>query len=134
VVRANAIACGVAFIAAGIASVRTRRKAHFEPVYVTLGLLLLLGALLSGVFGGESSWAIWEIVLLLVAGAVLAAAYRLRRPLDFVLGVLAAYLGLLRLLAEIVGGGTTLAFMVAVSSLAVLAFLARAHRRLRETA
>ena len=52
-VRANALGCGILFIAAGVASVRLRRKAHFEPVYTRLGLLLVFGALLSGVFGGQ---------------------------------------------------------------------------------
>jgi hypothetical protein len=33
-------ACGVLFIGAGILSVRANRKAHFEPVWTTLGLLL----------------------------------------------------------------------------------------------
>ena len=60
-VRANALACGALFIGAGILSVRANRKAHFEPVWTTLGLLLFLGALVSGVFqysGGE--WLGWE--------------------------------------------------------------------------
>ena len=130
-VRANALACGVTFIAAGVAAVRLRRKAHFEPVFVTMGLLLLFGGLLSGVFGrDEESWVIWEIPLLLAAGAVVFVAHRLRRPLDFALGVLAAYLGLLRALAEAMHG-SALAFTIAASSLAVLVFLIRAQRRMR---
>jgi uncharacterized membrane protein len=41
--RANALACGALFLAAGFHSVRSRRKPHFEKVYVTAGLLLLFG-------------------------------------------------------------------------------------------
>jgi hypothetical protein len=132
VIRPNAIGCGVLFIAAGIVSARLRRKAHFEGVYVTLGLLLLFGGLLSGVFEDDgSAWPVWEIPLLICAAVVLLAAYRLRRPLDFSLAVLAAFLGAMRALGEILSGSTA-AFTIAVSSLAVLAFLIRAQRRMRE--
>jgi hypothetical protein len=131
-VRANAIACGALFVAVGIASVRTARKPHFEPVYVRLGLLLLFGALLTGAFGSAtSSWFLWEIALLIGAAAVIAVAYRLRRPLDFSIGVLAAYFGLLRLLFHWVrdAGGF---LVVAASSVAVVVLLVRAQRRMRE--
>ncbi len=133
-VRANALACGISFIAAGILSARFRRKAHFEGVWVTLGLILLFGGLLSGVFRETGSdWPLWEIPLFLCAGAVIAIAYRLRRPLDFALGVLAAYVGMLRWLGDSLNG-STLAFTIAVSSLAVLVFLIRTQRRMREAA
>ena len=130
-VRANALACGVLFVAAGILSARLKRKAHFEGVWVTLGLLLLFGGLLSGVFQDTGSdWPIWEILLFACAGVVIAVAYRLRRPLDFALGVLAAYLGAMRWLAEALTGAA-LAFTIGVSSLALIAFLIRAQRRMR---
>jgi hypothetical protein len=133
-VRANALACGVAFIAVGILSARFKRKAHFEGVWVTLGLLLLFGGLLSGVFRETGSdWPLWEIPLFLCACVVIAVAYRLRRPLDFALGVLAAYLGALRWLAEALEGAA-LAFTIGVSSLAVIAFLIRAQRRMKAPA
>ena len=133
-VRANALACGVLFIGAGILSVRANRKAHFEPVWTTLGLLLFLGALVSGVFqysGGE--WLGWEVALWICSGVVIAVSYRLRRTLDFSLGVLAAYLGLLRLLGDMVRGSFGLT-VVAASSLAVIGLLVRVQRRLREPA
>jgi hypothetical protein len=132
-VRANALVCGAVFAAAGILSARKRRKAHFEPVFVTLGLLLVFGGLLSGAFqGGGSDWAAWEIALWLVAAVVAAVAYRLRRALDFALAVLAAYLGLLRVLADALNG-TTMMLVVAVTSLAVVALLVAAQRRMKET-
>jgi len=130
-IRANALGCGVFFVAVGILSVRLRRKAHFEGVWTTLGMLLLFGGLLSGVFQPGTSWLLWEIPLFLCAAGVIFAAHRLRRPLDFALGVLAAYLGSLRLLGEGLSG-STLAFTIAISSLAVLAFLIFAQRRMRE--
>ena len=128
-VRANAIACGVAFVAAGILSARSKRKPHFEPVWTTLGLLLLFGGTLSGVFGG-SAWALWEGVLFVLAGLVAAVAYRLRRPLDFAIATIAAYLGLLRILSDVFKERVFL-LVVAGSSLAVIALLVRSHRRMK---
>jgi hypothetical protein len=133
-VRANALGCGVLFVAVGVLSARFKRKAHFEGVWVTLGLLLLFGGLLSGVFQDTGSeWPLWEIPLFACAGVVIAVAYRLRRPLDFAIGVLAAYLGALRWLAEALEGAA-LAFTIGISSLALIAFLIRAHRRMKEAA
>lgn len=131
-VRANALACGALFTAAGILSARSRRKAHFEPVFVTLGLLLVFGGLLSGVFQDDgSSWPLWEIPLGIVAAIVAVLAYRLRRVLDFALAVLAAYFGLLRFLGDAIHG-TAMALVVAATSLAVVALLVAAQRRMKE--
>ncbi|HET7451932.1 MAG TPA: DUF2157 domain-containing protein, partial [Thermoanaerobaculia bacterium] len=47
-VRANAIACGLLFVAGAAIAARRRFKAHFEPVWGDLGLLLLFGGLLQG--------------------------------------------------------------------------------------
>lgn len=133
-VQWNALGCGILFIGAGAVSARLGRKPHFEPVYVTLGLLLLFGGLLYGVLQGDGSdWPLWEIPLWIGAGIVVAVAYRLRRPLDFALGILAGYVGLLRILGEALNG-SALAFTIALSSLAVLVFLIRAHRRMRSLA
>ena len=128
-VRGNALICGALFVAAGILSVRWKRKAHFEPVWVTLGLLLLLGALVSGVFSG-ADWLLWEIPLAICSGTVIAVSYRLRRVLDFSMGVIAAYLGLLRFLGD-AGGGSSLT-IIACSSLAVVALLVSVQRRMRD--
>jgi Predicted membrane protein (DUF2157) len=132
-VRANALGCAALFLAAGFASVRARRKAHFEPVYVTLGLLLLFGGLLSGVFQyGASNWLLWEAPLVAAAALVIVVAYRRRRALDFSIGVLAAYFGILRILFDALSGAGGF-FVVAASALAVIALLVRAQRRMKET-
>jgi hypothetical protein len=130
VVRANALACGALFVAAGIASVRSGRKPHFEPVYVRLGLLLLFGGLLTGVFA-SAGWPVWELPLFAAAAVVIAVAYRLRRPLDFSIGVLAAYLGFLRILFEVTHEASGF-LIVAASSVAVVVLLVRAQRRMKE--
>ncbi len=133
-VRANALACGVAFVAIGILSARAKRKPHFEPVWTTLGLLLVFGGALSGVFEERGpSWALWEAVLFVLAGLVAAGAYKLRRPLDFAIATIAAYLGLLRILSEVFKERVFL-LVVAGSSLAVIALLVRGHRRMKEPA
>jgi hypothetical protein len=129
-VRANAIACGLLFVGVGIASVRAKRKSHFEPVYVSLGLALLFGGLLTGIFEG-ADWLPWEGPLLGAAAVVIAVAYRLRRPLEFSIGVIAAYLGLLRMLFHALRDASGF-FVVAASSIAVVILLVRAQRRMRE--
>jgi hypothetical protein len=130
--RANALGCGALFVAAAILSVRSNRKAHFEGVWGTLGLLLVFGGLLSGVFSGAApAWFEWALVLWGVAAAVVVTAYRLRRATYFVLGVGAAYLALLRLLAEAVRG-TSMLFLAGLSSIAVIVLLVRAQRRMKD--
>jgi hypothetical protein len=133
VVRANALACGVLFIVVGSLSVRSHRKVHFEPVYVTLGLILLLGGLVSGVFESGTPGLLWLAALLVCAGATIFLAYRLRRSLDFAIGTFAAYLGLVRILSHAMNG-TCLSFTIAFSSLAVLGFVIRAQRRMKAAA
>jgi hypothetical protein len=144
-IRWNAIVCGAFFLAGAAVSARERWKAHFEGVYARLGLLLVLGALVSGAWMSserwlpgvgqqpQREWMLWEVGLLGVSAAVIVLSYRLRRPLDFTLGVLAAYLGILRLLSEIgAGRGAGFMLVVAATSAAVIAFLVRAQRRMRE--
>jgi hypothetical protein len=130
-VRANALGCGILFVAAGISTARTRRKPHFEPVWTTLGLLLFFGGVLSGVFQPRSSaWGAWLAVLVLSGAGVLAVSYRLRRSLDFALAVVALDLGLLRVLGELLSG-QLLFLVVAASSLGLIAFLIQSHRRMK---
>src|SRR5436305_7173225 len=87
--RWNAIACGVLFAVLGLALKRTGRKAHFEPVAVTLGWLLLLGALASGM--GEERWAFYALALLVCGAALAVGAFLRRRFPLFALGVVGAY-------------------------------------------
>ena len=130
-VRWNAIGCGLLFLAAGVVSVRLRRKPHFEPVYVTAGLLLLFGGILSGALqGSHSSWLLWEIALGLAAAATLAIAWRLKRPLDFAIAVAALWIGGLRLTGEVLDE-EPLFLAAAVWSIAALVVLVRATRRIR---
>jgi predicted membrane protein DUF2157 len=129
--RANALACGTLFLAAGFVSVQSGRKRHFEKVYATTGLLLLFGGLLSGALQGSSSrWLLWEAILGVVGTAVLAAAWRFRRPIDFAIAVAALWLGVLRLTGEVLER-EPLYLVAAGWSIAAIVVLIRATRRMK---
>jgi hypothetical protein len=131
VMRVNALACGALFLAVGFVSVRSLRKPHFEKVYVTAGLLLLFGGILSGALEGRSSsWLLWEAALGVVGAAVLAIAWRLRRPIDFAIAIGALWLGVLRLTGEVLER-EPLYLAAAVWSVLAIVILVRATRRIQ---
>jgi hypothetical protein len=132
--RANAVAVGLLYLAAAALSVSRRRKAHFEEVFANAGLLLLLGALVSGVLGEPYVWEAWLVSLVAAAGGVTWLSLKLRRSLYFAQGVVAAYLGLLRLLFEpFRHGASGIPFLLAaLLAVGVLALIFAAHRRMRE--
>ena len=130
--RLNAIGCAVLYLAAGAVSVRLRRKPHFEPVYVTGGLVLLFGAMLTGAWDERTNaWIAWLLAVVVCAAIVLVVSHRLRRALDFGIAVAAIYLVGLRLLGE--AGNRSTFFLVAGWSVAALVVLIRATRRMRRT-
>ncbi|MEO6326601.1 MAG: DUF2157 domain-containing protein [Thermoanaerobaculia bacterium] len=137
VLRANALACGALFLVVAAASRRFERKAHFEMVWGNLGLFLFFAGLLSGVF--ESSdrsgvgWIAWELVLACAAAIAIAYGLKRRRPSYFAQGAIAAYLGALRVIFEVLPDTVAMLF-VSVSSLAMLVFVAMKWRSLREDA
>ncbi|HWR98598.1 MAG TPA: hypothetical protein VN317_09290 [Candidatus Methanoperedens sp.] len=130
--RLNAFAVGALFVAAGLLLRRAKRKAHFEPTCVNLGLVLLLGAAVAGSFdAGGGSEPLWGLSLAAASTATIFFAYRARRSDCFALGVVAAFLGLLRLAAELhLEEGYF--FLVSAGSFGVLFLILRAHRRFRE--
>jgi hypothetical protein len=132
--RSNAVALGALYVAVAALSVRLERKPHFEGVFGTGGLLLLLGALVSGVLDSPSVWGVWLIALLAVAGSVMWVSFRLGRSLYFALGVLAAYVGLLRLLfAPFRHEASSLPFLLAaLLGIGGLTLVFAAHRRMTE--
>jgi hypothetical protein len=132
--RSNAIAFGALYVAAATASVRLERKPHFEQVFGNAGLLLLLGALVSGVLESSSAWGVWLVALLAVAGLVMGVSFRLGRSLYFAQAVLAAYVGLLRLLfAPFRHEASSLGFLAAaLLGLGALALVFAAHKRMIE--
>ena len=131
ILRANALATGALFVAAGWLSVRSRRKLHFEKVYVTAGLLLVFGGILSGALQGPASpWLLWEVVLGVLGAAVMVIAWRLRRPIDFAIALAALWLGMLRLTGEVLKR-EPLYLAAAVWSILAIVVLVRATRRMQ---
>lgn len=130
-VRANAIALGLVYVAAGVASARARRKAHFEPVWVGAGMILLFGGVLTGALQDGGEWIAWEGALLLLGAAALVLCWRLRRPLEFAIATAAIYVGGFRILGEIAHAQGAL-LIIAAWSAGALAFLIKATRRLRQ--
>jgi hypothetical protein len=130
-VRWNAIACGALFAVLGLVLKRTGRKAHFEPVAVTLGWLLILGALASGM--DAQVWWAWMVALLLTGLGLAAGAFLNRRFPLFAFGVVAAYAALSRLVLD--GIGDTLgSFWFFSTPILVIVGLFLAQRRLKEPA
>lgn len=130
-VRWNAIGCGVLFAALGFVLKRMDRKAHFEPVAVHLGWLLILGGLASGLGAGRS-WTFYAAGLLLCGIGLAAGAYRYRRFSLFAFGVIGGYAALSRLIlavgeAEILG-----CFWFFITALLLLFGLIAAQRRMKE--
>ncbi len=127
--RWNAIACGILFAGLGIGLARWRRKAHFEPVAVHLGCLLALGGIASGLARLE-----WGFALLLAGAGLAAIAYRTRRFPLFAYGVVAAYVGLSRLLVDAVHDFAGGCLWIGVSSILVVGGLLAVQRRMKAAA
>src|SRR5436305_650692 len=131
-VRWNAIACGVLFAVLGLALKRTGRKAHFEPVAVTLGWLLILGTLASGM--GEKVWWSWTVAFLLTGLGLATGAFLVRRFPLLAFGVVAAYAALSRLALEGVSEWGLGCFWFFLTPIPVIVGLIFAQRRLKEPA
>ena len=130
--RVDALVLGALYQAGAALSVRLARKAHFEDVFANAGLLLLLGALVSGVLEDRAMWTTWLVALLAVAGLVAWLALRLGRSLYFAQAIVAAYVGLLRLLFERSGYRSLAFLLAALLGAAGLVVVTAAHRRMRK--
>ena len=132
-VRVSALALGALYVAAAALSVQQKRKAHFEPIFANMGLLLLFGALASGALDGGPTSVWWLAALLTVAGLVMWLSFDLGRSLYFAQAVVAAYVGLVRFLVEVFPFGGSLRYLLtALLGVGVLALLFAAHRKMRE--
>lgn len=134
--RANALALGALYVGAAALSVRLGLKAHFEDVFANGGLLLLLGALASGALEDAGTWTVWLLALLAIAGLVTWLSLQLGRSLYFAEAVVAAYVGLVRLLFEPFRHGSresSIPFLLAaLLGAGVLVLISVAHRRMRD--
>ncbi|HEY0557519.1 MAG TPA: hypothetical protein VGG20_24915 [Thermoanaerobaculia bacterium] len=132
-VRWNAVACGALFALLGLTLKQTGRKAHFEPAAVTLGWLLILGGLASGM-SVTGVWGYWAVGLLIAGGALAAGAFYVRRFPLFAFGVVAAYAALSRLAMGSVSGFDMGCFWFFITPIPVIAALFLVQRRMREPA
>ncbi len=130
-VRWNAIACGALFAVLGLVLKRTGRKAHFEPVAVTLGWLLIFGALASGM--GDAHWVLVTLALLACGAALAVGAFQVGRFPLFAFGVVAAYAALSRLALDGAEGPLG-CFWFFSTPVLVIVGLFFAQRRLKEPA
>lgn len=131
-VRWNAIACGVLFAVLGFGLARSGRKAHFEPVAVHLGWLLVLGGIGSGIAESGDSALRWGVALLLVGTGLAAGAFQARRFPLFAYGVLAGYVGLSRVVIGITKAEILGCFWFSITSIFLIIGLLIAQRRMRE--
>jgi hypothetical protein len=132
-VRVNMIVCGLLFVGLGVLFVRTRRKAHFEPVATGLGWTLLLGALFQGAIQTDDRAGLaYAVALLAIGGGLCVWAFGRGRFALFAIGVLGAYMGLCGVVLRGLDVGDVLFFgWIVVSSLGVLAVLVAGHRAMR---
>jgi Predicted membrane protein (DUF2157) len=130
-VRWNAIGCGVLFVVLGFFLKKSDRKAHFEPVAVHLGWLLILGGLATGL-GGERDWTLYAAGLLLCGIGLAIGAFRFRRFPLFALGVIAGYVALSRMILSVGEAEVLGCFWFFITALLLLFGLIAAQRRMRE--
>ncbi|HEV8581819.1 MAG TPA: DUF2157 domain-containing protein [Thermoanaerobaculia bacterium] len=130
-VRWNAIACGVLFVGLGFALKKSDRKAHFEPVAVHLGWLLILVGLATG-WGESRLWVFYTLAVLLCGAALAAAAYHFRRFPLFAFGVIAGYAALSRLVAEAIQELIFGCLWFFVTAALLIFSLIAAQRRMKE--
>ena len=128
--RANVVALGILYVLAAFLSVKLDRKAHFEEIFGNAGLLLLLGGLASGALESEPDWWKWLVALVVVAGAVMWISFRLGRPVYFAEGVLAAYVGLARLVFAPFDDETAPLLLAAALGAGALVLVFAAHKRM----
>ncbi len=130
--RADTLACALLFLLLGGWLLRTRRKPHFEPAASHLGWLLGLGACMSGIGTVGSTELAWTLALLLAAAALAVGAARGRRFTLFAMGVVAAFVAVSALFHRLDPPFALAAAWYLLASLALLAGLVLAQRRLQE--
>jgi hypothetical protein len=128
-VRVNAAACGMFFVIAGTLLRRQSRKAHFEPVFVHLGWLLILGAIGSALGTDAGAW--WAVVLVVVSGALLAIGFWQRRFSLISFAVVATYVAVSALVLRAVQWELAF-FWFTITPLVVVGALFAVHHYLPE--
>lgn len=129
--RVNAVIVGLLFVGLGVVLAGMRKEAHFEPVAVHLGWLLILGAILSGIGGHGGAATTFRLGLLVVGAGLAAMAFREGRFPLFGMGFVAAYIGLSAVVATAVSSDFLAFAWFAGTGMAVIAGLIVAQRTMR---
>ncbi len=127
--RLQAAITGLLFVGLGLLLVRTRKKAHFEPVAMHLGWLLILGAILSGI-GESGSGTAFRLALLAVGAGLSVMAFREGRFPLFGMGFVAAYVGLSAVVAATLDEMFSFMWFSATGTLVVVGLIV-AQRRMQ---
>jgi hypothetical protein len=131
-IRVNAAGCGILFIVLGALLRRRGQKAHFEPVLVHFGWLLLLGAVTTGL--GDSDGVGFALLLVMLAAVLALVGYLQKRFSLLAISVVAAYVGVSALLVRGVRSSEweIVVLWFAVTPLIVVGALFAVHRYLPE--
>jgi hypothetical protein len=132
------LACGILFVVVAGELRRRDWKAHFAPVTLHLGWLLVLVALANGAVWEwyESPWAVWAAVLLAVSGSLAIRAHQTRRFVLFAMAALGVYVAIsafvVYLVEEVIGdpSGLTLLLWFIISGVAAVAVTLVFQRRI----
>ena len=130
--RWNAIVCGVVFVLLARYLIRSRRKAHFEMVALSMGWLLILGALVSGTLQGRRGQLAYIALLALTGAGLSWHSFVRKRFLLFIFGVLGLYVALTAL---VIRAGLHYPFnliWIAVTSLALIGILWKVQKHMKE--
>jgi hypothetical protein len=129
--RVNAIVTGLFFVVLGIGLVRSGRKAHFEPVAMHLGWLLVLAAIFSGIGQSGPPGTAFRLGLFVVGAGLAGVAFGLGRFPLFGMGLIAAYIGLSALLVTAVREPFLIFVWFSGTGIAMLVCLLLAHKAIR---
>jgi hypothetical protein len=130
-VRLNALVCGVVFLFLGAMLRRREWKAHFEPVAVHLGWLLLLAAPASGLTEYGDAAQVYAVVLAVVGLGLVGLALLRRRFSLFAFGLIGAYVGVSAVVVHNVPDALAI-WWFAFTSLFIVLLLIVLYGRMRE--
>lgn len=130
--RWNAIGCGVLFVLLAHYLVRSQRKAHFEMVALSLGWLLVLGALFSGCAQRGQNYLVYVAILALTGIGLAWHSFVRKRFLLFILGMLGLYAAMTVLINKAGFGYPFDQIWIAVTSLVLIGILWRTQKHMKE--
>ncbi len=130
-VRWNTLACGLLFIGLGRLLARYNLKAHFHPVALNLGWILILGALASGGLIHGKTGVIYIAALTLTGTGMALRNLKQSRFALFSYGIAALYLALNEIVLKAQVDFALKLFVIGAASVALIAVLWKIHGNMR---